>query len=65
MNSSRFGNITNLLPNTYDVIKQWVNQQENKGYKLMFIILFGCMISMFWYLKMQVNLTELKEIILK
>lgn len=49
-----FGNISYFFPNTYVAVKQWVNQQENKGYKLMFIILFGCMISMFWYLKMQV-----------
>lgn len=47
--------IPEFASTVYDSIKLWINQQENKGYKLMLIILFGCMISMFWYLKMQVR----------
>lgn len=55
-------NLVTFLPKTYNSIKQWVNQQENKGYKLMFIILFGCMIAMIWYIKMQVNNVKESEL---
>lgn len=59
LNGTSSANFSNILPNIYNNIKHWINQQENKGYKVMFIILFGCMISMFWYLKMQVR--EIKQ----
>lgn len=39
----------------YQCIKLWINQQENKGLKLMLIVLSGCVCAMFWYLQMQVR----------
>lgn len=40
---------------SYTSVKLWVNQQENKGLKLVLIILVGCVIAMFWYLQVQVR----------
>lgn len=39
----------------FKAVRLWVNQQENKGLKLMLIILVGCVIAMFWYLQVQVR----------
>lgn len=33
----------------------WIHQQENKGLKVALIILVGLVITMFWYLRYQVN----------
>lgn len=46
---------TNRLASYYKIVKLWVNQQENKGLKLVLIILVGCVIAMFWYLQVQVR----------
>ncbi|KAK5641329.1 hypothetical protein RI129_009876 [Pyrocoelia pectoralis] len=40
---------------SYKSVKNWIEQQENKGIKLTLIILLGCIIAMFWYLQMQVR----------
>ncbi|XP_044252297.1 serine/threonine-protein kinase/endoribonuclease IRE1-like [Tribolium madens] len=46
---------TNRFKTYYKSLKLWVNQQENKGLKLVLIILVGCVIAMFWYLQVQVR----------
>jgi serine/threonine-protein kinase/endoribonuclease IRE1 len=46
---------TGTLKSSYKMVKSWVNQQENKGLKLVLIILVGCVITMFWYLQVQVR----------
>ncbi|KAL7301231.1 hypothetical protein TKK_0006195 [Trichogramma kaykai] len=38
---------------SYAGAKKWLNQQENKGFKITFIILFGCVFMMFWYMNAQ------------
>nr|CAD7443363.1 unnamed protein product [Timema bartmani] len=39
----------------YYEAKSWLDQQENKGLKLILIILVGCMFSMFWYVRVQMR----------
>ncbi|KAF7265858.1 hypothetical protein GWI33_020928 [Rhynchophorus ferrugineus] len=39
----------------YAHLKQWINQQENKGLKISLIIMAGIVFGMFWYLLMQVR----------
>ncbi|XP_066601348.1 serine/threonine-protein kinase/endoribonuclease IRE1-like isoform X2 [Prorops nasuta] len=41
------------IATTYHASKKWLNQQENKGLKLALIILMGCVVAMFWYIKAQ------------
>ncbi|XP_022905104.2 serine/threonine-protein kinase/endoribonuclease IRE1 [Onthophagus taurus] len=48
-------NIVYLIQCGYESSKEWLNQQDSKGLKLMVIILVGCVIAMFWYLQMQVR----------
>uniref|UniRef100_U5ELH4 non-specific serine/threonine protein kinase n=1 Tax=Corethrella appendiculata TaxID=1370023 RepID=U5ELH4_9DIPT len=38
----------------YQNIKKWLNQQPNKIFTLLIIVLFGIVIFMFWYFRMQV-----------
>lgn len=47
--------IKTTFTTSYKSLKLWVNQQENKGLKLVLIILVGCVIAMFWYLQVQVR----------
>ncbi|XP_074039419.1 serine/threonine-protein kinase/endoribonuclease Ire1 isoform X2 [Leptinotarsa decemlineata] len=39
----------------YTSMKLWINQQENKGLKIALIIMTGCVVTMFWYLQIQVR----------
>lgn len=45
----------NWIVENYTGIKNWINQQENKGLKLTLIVMTGCVIAMFWYLQIQVR----------
>lgn len=58
-NHPKLNKVLVLLKGTYEGIKEWINQQDNKGLKLMLIILVGCVIAMFWYLQMQVNIFQI------
>lgn len=42
------------LQYSYMSVKASIDQQDNKGLKVLLIILVGCIIAMFWYLQMQV-----------
>ncbi|KOC68783.1 Serine/threonine-protein kinase/endoribonuclease ire-1 [Habropoda laboriosa] len=42
-----------FVRNVYTMSKNWLNQQENKGLKLILIALLGCVLTMFWYLNVQ------------
>lgn len=45
----------NMRPDVwYRQMSSWLNQQENKGLKVILIILVGLVITMFWYLRHQV-----------
>ncbi|XP_060523248.1 serine/threonine-protein kinase/endoribonuclease IRE1 [Cylas formicarius] len=52
---NRVGNITGWFKLTYKGMKQWINQQDNKGLKLALIVMTGMVFGMFWYLLMQVR----------
>ncbi|CAH1996027.1 unnamed protein product [Acanthoscelides obtectus] len=43
------------LKRKYEAVKNFINQQENKGLKLSLIVMTGCVIAMFWYLQIQVR----------
>ncbi|XP_069685321.1 serine/threonine-protein kinase/endoribonuclease IRE1-like [Periplaneta americana] len=45
----------NFVSFSYGSAKLWLNQQENKGLKLLLIILVGCIFAMFWYFNAQVR----------
>ncbi|XP_015185635.1 PREDICTED: serine/threonine-protein kinase/endoribonuclease IRE1 isoform X2 [Polistes dominula] len=47
------GNWHKILAESYRASKKWLNQQENKGLKLVLIILVGCIVAMFWYFNAQ------------
>lgn len=55
VNGSR-KNLRRKFSDFYNDLKSWINQQENKGLKLTLIILMGCVITMFWYLQIQVSI---------
>lgn len=50
------GGVKEAARKAYEGFKVFINMQENKGLKLVLIVLVGCIIAMFWYLQMQVNL---------
>lgn len=52
--SSLYKGIGVMVQQQFKHLKQWINQQESKGLKLVLIILIGFIIAMFWYLQMQV-----------
>lgn len=43
--------------NVYERARLWVNHQENKGLKLILIMLFGCIVAMYWYVRAQVRIS--------
>ena len=45
----------NKIRYSYTSVKTSIDQQDNKGLKVLLIILVGCIIAMFWYLQMQVT----------
>ncbi|KAG5868801.1 hypothetical protein JTB14_032700 [Gonioctena quinquepunctata] len=47
--------IISYFKKQYTNLKKWINQQENKGLKIALIIMTGCVITMFWYLQIQVK----------
>lgn len=48
-------NKTDVVLSVYERAQEWINHQENKGLKLALIVLFGCIVAMFWYLRAQVR----------
>lgn len=50
-----------ILLNMYSTTKVWINQQENRGIKLVLIIFAGCMIAALWYLYAQ-NKEQLQQL---
>ena len=37
------------IATTFSACRLWLNQQENKGLKMLVVILSGCIIMMFWF----------------
>ncbi|CAK9817696.1 Serine/threonine-protein kinase/endoribonuclease ire-1 [Anthophora quadrimaculata] len=50
-----------FVRNVYAMSKSWLNQQENKGLKLILIVLVGCVLIMFWYLNVQFKEFQLSQ----
>ncbi|XP_018576768.1 serine/threonine-protein kinase/endoribonuclease IRE1, partial [Anoplophora glabripennis] len=53
--NSSHKSLRHSIRDLYNDLKLWINHQENKGLKLTLIILTGCVITMFWYLQIQVR----------
>lgn len=48
-------NTSEVTLTIYTTAQNWINKQENKGLKLALIVLFGCIVAMFWYFRAQVR----------